>query len=168
MKIWEPGIEKENDKPKFQSIQCVLINAGIKSVWEFNQDISKIAEYHPRVNKVDLLDNVQYRAAGVSYQCHLIDGKNRCIEKDIEIVPYERIVTKLPFDTMGLTKILPDYIVVTNFKEIEANNTEITISHFYSGNRFFVKLINPFIKRKIAKETSKMLLAMKQKIEELK
>lgn len=30
----------------------VVICAPLKIVWEFNQDLGKIAEYHPRVNKV--------------------------------------------------------------------------------------------------------------------
>ncbi len=54
-------------RPKFQSQQSVIINAPLKKVWEFNQDISKIADYHPRVNKVALISNKQFREAGVSY-----------------------------------------------------------------------------------------------------
>ena len=42
-------------KPKFQSRQQVIVNAPLEKVWEYNMDLSKIAEYHPRVNKVDLV-----------------------------------------------------------------------------------------------------------------
>ena len=66
-------------KPKFQSKQEVTINASVEKVWEFNQDLTKIAEYHPRVNKVDLISGKAFRGAGVAYQCHLSDGKNTCI-----------------------------------------------------------------------------------------
>lgn len=41
--------------PKFQSNQQVIIEAPLEGVWAFNQDCSKIAEYHPRVNEIDLL-----------------------------------------------------------------------------------------------------------------
>jgi len=152
-------------RPKFQSQQFVRINAPLKKVWEFNQDLSKVADYHPRVNKVDLISDKQFREAGVSYQCHLTDGKNTCIEKDIEIVPMEKIVTTLPSDTMGLTKLLPDYIVETTFKKIDEHSTQMAISHFYSSSKLKVWLLNFLIKRKVARETIATLNAIKKSIE---
>jgi hypothetical protein len=152
-------------RPKFQSKQEVIINAPLETVWNFNQDLLKIAEYHPRVNKVDLISNKQFREAGVSYRCHLKDGKNTCVEKDIEIVPMQKIVTVFPEDTMGLTKLLPDYIVESNLRKIGENSTTIVISHFYSSSKLKVWLLNFIIKRKIAKETQDTLNAMKQHIE---
>ena len=154
-------------KPKFQSKQSIVINAPIKLVWEYNQDLTKIAEYHPRVNKVDLISNKQFREAGVSYQCHLKDGKNTCIEKDIEIIPMKKIVTVLPQDTMGLTKLLPDYIVESDLKEIGDNKTLVEISHFYSTSKPLVWLLNLVIKIKISRDTKEMLLAMKNAIESI-
>lgn len=152
-------------RPKFQSKQSVVINAPIEKVWEFNQDLSRIAEYHPRVNKVDLISGKQFRAPGVAYQCHFSDGKNTCIEKDIEIVPMEKIVTVFVSDTMGLTKLLPDYIVESTVKKIGRYSTLAEISHFYSSSKLKVWLLNFIIKRKIARETMNTLNAIKKKIE---
>jgi len=152
-------------RPKFQSKQSVIINAPLEKVWEFSQDLSRIAEYHPRVNKVDLISGKQFREAGVAYQCHLSDGKNTCIEKDIEIVPMEKIVTVLPSDTMGLTKLLPDYVVETIFKKIDDKTTKVEISHFYSSSKWKVWLLNFIIKRKVARETMDTLNAAKKHIE---
>lgn len=152
-------------KPKFQSKQSVIINASLERVWEFSQDLSKIPAYHPRVNRVDLISNKQFREAGVSYQCHLSDGKNSCIEKDIEIIPMEKIVTILPSDTMGLTKLLPDYTVETTFKKIDNNKTLVEISHFYSSSSLKVWLLNFVIKSKVAKDTTDTLNAAKKSIE---
>ena len=45
-------------------------------------------------------------------------GKHTCIEKDIEIVPLEKIVTVLPQDTFGISKILDDYRVETTFQKL--------------------------------------------------
>jgi uncharacterized membrane protein len=104
-------------RPEFQSRQSVTINAPLEKVWEFGQDLSRIAEYRPRVNKVDLISGKRFREAGVAYQCHLSDGENTCVEKDIEIIPMEKIVTVFPSDTMGLTKLLPDYVVETVLKK---------------------------------------------------
>jgi len=152
-------------KPKFQSKQSVIINAPLEKVWDFNQDLSRIAEYHPRVNKVDLISGKRFREPGVAYQCHLSDGKNTCVEKDIEIVPMEKIVTVFISDTMGLTKLLPDYIVESTVKKIDDESTQAEISHFYSSSKWKVWLLNFLIKRKIARETMDTLLAIKKIIE---
>ncbi len=152
-------------RPKLQSKQEVIINASLEKVWEFNMDLSKIAEYHPRVNKVDLISGKQFREAGVSYQCHLTDGKNTCIEKDIEIVPLQKLVTVFPEDTMGLTKLLPDYVVESNLSKVGDNATKVEMSHFYSSSKLIVWLLNFFIRRKLAQETQDTLDAMKIYIE---
>jgi hypothetical protein len=152
-------------RPKFQSKQSIVINASNQFVWEYNQDLKKIAEYHPTVNRVELISDKQYREAGVSYECHLKDGKNTCIEKDIEIIPMKKIVTVLPQDTMGLTKLLPDYIVETELIPIGESATKIEISHFYSVSSPLVFLLNIFIKLKITRQTNEMLASMKKIIE---
>jgi hypothetical protein len=153
-------------KPKFQSKQEILINAPLEKVWEYNQDLSKISEYHPRVTKVDLISGKQFREMGVSYQCHLSDGKNTCVEKDIEIIPMEKLVTELPEDTMGLTKLLPDYIVETNFVKINDCVTKVEMLHYYSSSKIIVRLLNFLvIRKKMAKQTQDMLDAMKKWIE---
>lgn len=152
-------------RPKFQSRQEVIINAPLEQVWEFNMDLSKIVEYHPRVNKVDLVSGKQFREAGVSYQCHMTDGKNTCVETDIEIVPMQKLVTVFPQDTMGLTKLLPDYVVESTVSKVSDTATRVEMSHFYSNSKFIVWLLNPFIKRKLARETQDTLNAMKKRIE---
>jgi hypothetical protein len=83
-------------RPPFRSRQEVIIDAPLEAVWPFSMDLTKIPEFHPRVFKVELIDGKRFREAGVSYQCHLSDGKHTCIEKDIEIIPLEKIVTVLP------------------------------------------------------------------------
>lgn len=154
-----------NLRPAFQSKQEVIINAPLEKVWEFNQDLSKIAAYHPRVDKVELISGKQFRGEGVSYQCHITGGKHTCIEKDIEIIPFKKIVTVILSDTMGLTKLLPDYIVESNLSKIDATNTRIEIAHYYSSSTWKVKLLNFYIKRKVARDTQEMLNAMKNAIE---
>lgn len=152
-------------RPKFQSKQEVIIDAPLEKVWEFNMDLSKIPEYHPRVDKVDLFSGKQFRAAGVSYQCHFNNGKDTCVEKDIEIVPLQRLVTVFSQDTMGLTKLLPDYVVESSLSKVADNATRVQMSHFYSSSRPVVWLLNHFIRRTIARETQNTLNAMKETIE---
>jgi ligand-binding SRPBCC domain-containing protein len=82
-------------KPPFRSKQEVIINAPLETVWAFSMDITRIPTFHPRVVKVKLLSGKARREPGVSYQCHLSGGKHTCVEKDIEIVPMQKIVTVL-------------------------------------------------------------------------
>jgi len=152
-------------KPPFRSTQAVIINAPLEAVWAFGMDLTKIPEFHPRVCKVDLLSGKRFREAGVSYQCHLSGGKHSCIEKDIEIVPLEKIVTVLPQDTFGISKILSDYRVETTLQKLGESSTKMEISHYYSTTTLKAKLLNLIAQRKIARETHATLRAIKVAIE---
>ena len=88
-------------RPPFRSKQEVIINAPLETVWEFNMDITKIPTFHPRVVKVELLSGKALREPGVSYKCHLSGGKHTCVEKDIEIIPMQKVVTVLPRHSFG-------------------------------------------------------------------
>ena len=152
-------------KPPFRSKQEVVIDAPLEEVWAFSMDLTKIPTFHPRVVKVDLLSGKAQREPGVAYQCHLAGGKHTCIEKDIEIVPMEKIVTVLPEDTFGISKILSDYAVETTFHRMGDSSTRVEIGHYYSTKTVKAKLLNLIAKRKLARETQDMLNAVKRVIE---
>lgn len=152
-------------RPPFRSKQEVVIHSPLEAVWAFNMDLRKIPEFHPRVQKVDLISGKAFREAGVAYQCHLAGGKHTCIEKDIEVVPMERIVTLLPEDSFGISKILTDYRVETSFQRSGDMATKIEISHYYSTRTLKAKLFNLIAKRKIAQQTQATLNAAKAVIE---
>src|SRR6201988_1205652 len=126
----------------FRSKQEVIINAPFTAVWSVSMDLTKIPEFPPRVAKVDLLAGKAFREAGVSYQCYLSGGKHTCIEKDVEIVPLEKIVTVLPHDTFGVSKILDDYTVETTFQKLGDSSTKVEISHYYSTTTLKAKLLS--------------------------
>lgn len=151
--------------PPFQSKQTVVINAPLKVVWDFNMDLTRIPDFHPRVFKVDLLSGKRYREAGAAYQCHVVGGRHLCTEKDVEIVPMERIVTILPEDTFGISKMVPDYRVETTFRKIDEHTTEMAINHYYGTASLRAKLFNFLGKRKIARETDATLSSLKSQIE---
>ena len=89
-----------------------------------------------------------------------------CVEKDIEIVPMQRLVTVLPEDTFGISKILPDYVVKTTLHRVGQSSTKIEISHYYSTPTLKAKLLNLIARRKIARDTQDTLNGMKAAIEE--
>jgi hypothetical protein len=152
-------------RPPFRSKQEIIIEAPVEAVWAFNMDLRNIEKFHPRVSKVDLIDGKAFREAGVSYQCHLSDGKNMCVEKDIEIIPMEKVVTVLPQDTFGISKILSDYTVETTLQKVGDSATRIEIGHFYSTPTLKAKLVNLIAKGRIARETQETLKAMKAGLE---
>ena len=137
----------------------------LQAVWEFNQDLTNIAVYHPRVKRVDLISGKRQREQGVAYRCYLKDGKNTCVEKDLEVVPMERIVTALPEDTMGIAKMLPDYIVEARLTPLAENETKVEFSHYYSTKSLKSKLFNILAKKNIARDSQNTLNAMKRTIE---
>lgn len=153
------------DFPPLQSTQAVVIHAPLQAVWEFGRDLTNIPAYHPRVARVDLISGQRARGEGVAYRCHLKDGKNTCVEKDIEVVPMERIVTALPEDTMGITTMLPDYLVETRLTPLAGDTTRVEFRHYYTAKSLRAKLLNTIVKRKIARESQDTLDAIKRAIE---
>jgi Polyketide cyclase / dehydrase and lipid transport len=160
-----PLIWRQDLQPPFRSRQKIIINAPLEAVWSFSMDLTKIPEFHPRVVQVDLLSGKSFREPGVSYQCHLSGGKHTCVEKDIEIIPLQKIVTVLPEDTFGISKILSDYRVETTFQTLGDRSTKVEIAHYYSTTTLKAKLINLIAKGKIARETQATLNAAKAMIE---
>ena len=152
-------------RPPFRSKQEVVINAPLEEVWAFSMDLTKIPEFHPRVFKVELIDEKAFRGVGVSYQCHLCGGRHTCVEKDVEIVPLEKIVTVLPQDTFGVSNILSEYTVETTFQKIGDSSTKVAISHYYSTPSLKARLFNLMAKGKIARDTQATLTAAKAAIE---
>jgi hypothetical protein len=149
----------------FRSRQVVLIEAPLAEVWEFNLDLSRIAQYHPRVDKVDLVDGTSRRGAGVAYQCHLKGSRHTCTERDVEVVPMERIVTEFVTDSFGISRLLPDYRVVSSVAAEGNSRTRVEFAHFYSTNSLKAKLFHWIAGRRIAKESQETLNAMKAAIE---
>ena len=152
-------------QPPFRSKQEVIIDAPLEAVWSFSMDLTRIPEFHPRVVKVDLLSGKTNREPGASYQCHFSGGKHMCVEKDIEIIPLQKIVTVLPEDTFGITKILGDYRVETTFQTLGRGSTKVEISHYYSTTTLKAKLLNLIVKGKISRDTQATLNAAKAAIE---
>lgn len=140
-------------QPPFRSKQEVTINAPLEAVWAFSMDLTKIPEFHPRVFKIDLIDGKALRGVGVSYQCHLSGGRHTWVEKDVEIVPREKIVTVLPEDTLGISNILNDYAVETTFQKLGDSSTKVVISHYYSTPSLKARFLNLVAKGKIARDT---------------
>jgi hypothetical protein len=91
-------------------------------------------------------------------------GKIR-VEKDLEVVPMERIVTALPQDTMGITKMLPDYLVEARLTPLAEYETKAEFRHYFAKKSPKAKLFTLIAKRMIARDSQNTLNAMKRMIE---
>ncbi len=78
----------------------------------------------------------------------------------------ERIVTALPEDTMGIARLLPDYVVKTVFTKVDSDATKVEFHHFYSTRTLKQKLLNLVVRPKIARESQDTLNSIKRAIEE--
>jgi hypothetical protein len=150
-----------------RSRQSVIIDAPLEIVWEYNSDLSRIADFHPRVDKVELIDGRSQRAPGVGYKCHLRGGRHTCIERDVEVVPMERIVTALAEDSFGVARLLPDYRVESTLERVGVGRTKVEFRHYYSIRSWKARLFHWIAGRRIAKESQATLNAMKEAIEAL-
>ena len=152
---------------RLRSRQSVLIDAPLEFVWEYNLDLSRIADFHPRVDKVELIDGRSQRAPGVGYKCYLRGGRHTCIERDVEVVPMERIVTALAEDSFGVARLLPDYRVESTLAREGVGRTRVEFRHYYSIRGWKARLFHWIAWRRIAKESQATLNAMKRAIEAL-
>jgi uncharacterized protein YndB with AHSA1/START domain len=148
-----------------RSRQWVTIDAPLEAVWEYNADLARIAEFHPRVAQVELIDGQSRRAAGVGYKCHLRGGRHTCVERDVEVVPMERIVTTFPEDSFGVARLLPDYRVETTFERKGAGRTRMEFRHSYAIRGWKARLFHWVAGRRIAKESQATLNAIKHAVE---
>src|SRR5262245_24107433 len=148
-----------------RSQQSVTIDAPLEAVWEYNADLARIADFHPRVDKVELIDGQSRRAAGVGYKCHLRGGRHTCVERDVEVVPMKRIVTALPEDSFGVARLLPDYRVETTFERESVGRARMEFRHYYSIRGWKARLFHWIAGRRIAKESQATLNAIKRAIE---
>jgi hypothetical protein len=147
-------------KGKFQWKAEVEINASSNRVWEIADDISLIPQYHPEVDKVDLISGQKQRAVGVKYQCNIFEGrKGSCIEEVCEYIPYEKVSTSMVEDSWGISKMVTDFVVESIIKPQNDNSTLLIFEAYYNPVGIFNKLLNTVLLRRIMKRRS--LLVMK-------
>jgi hypothetical protein len=149
----------------FRGRQEVTIAAPLHAVWSYAMDLSKLTEYNPRVARVEYDGGDNQRIAGGRYKCHLVDGRHWCIEEDVEIVPMVRLITRLPFDTFGITAQFCDYTVETSLRALDAHTTQVAMSHFYATPTLRSRLLDCIARDTIARNTQATLLTLKARIE---
>jgi uncharacterized membrane protein len=145
----------------------VLVDAPLEDVWAFGMDITKIEQFHPRVDRVTLLDGVSIRAPGVSYQCNILSGRGRgsCVEKVTEVIPLQSFTTEMPTDSWGIAATLRDLRAITSFEPVGKSQTKVTIRILFDVPTLKAKLLALIVDRQLKGQTQQTLNAIKQMIE---
>jgi hypothetical protein len=146
-------------KGKFQWYLELAVNAKSTRVWEIIDDITLIPHYHPEVGKVNLISGQSKRAAGVKYQCTILEGrKGSCVEEVVEYIPNVKISTGMVENTWGMNKMLADFVVETTIAPKNATTTILTFEAFYNPVGIFYKFINVLLLRRLMKKRSLLVM----------
>ena len=151
-------------KGRFQWRATIEIAAAAKRVWEIIDDITLIPQYHPEVGKVDLLTGQKQRAAGVKYQCSILEGrKGTCVEEVVEYIPNQKFSTAVPEDSWGLSKMLADFIVDTIVIPQDENSTICQLDAYYNPVGLKNRLLNfLWLRRVMRKRALKTMKGFKR------
>jgi Polyketide cyclase / dehydrase and lipid transport len=150
-----------------QSVATVLVNAPLSKVWDFNMDITKLEQYHPRTDVVTYLSGKTIREVGVEYQCNILDGeeKGSCVERITEVTPMKQFTTTLPSDTWGLSDLFENIEAVTLFEVTGPDTTRMSIEISFDAVSSEALNMLPLAKEKFKIQTRETLEAIKKMIE---
>ena len=154
-------------KGKFQWNLELVINAKPARVWEIIDDVTLIPRYHPEVGKVNLISGQSKRAAGVKYQCNILEGrKGSCVEEVVEYIPLVKISTGMVEDTWGMDKIFSDFIVESSIIPKDDRTTMLKFDAFYNPVGLFYKVLNALMLRRMMKKRSFLVMKGIKKLSE--
>src|SRR5215831_10964347 len=111
----------------------IVVDAPLKRVWEIAEDLTLIPQYHPEVDKVDLIAGQAKRTLGTKYQCNILQGPRAgsCVE---EVVAYETermLTTRMVSDTWGIDRMLTDFRVEAIVSPRTETSTSLKFQAFY-------------------------------------
>ena len=130
----------------------VVVDAPLNMVWEVAEDLTLIPQYHPEVDKVDLVAGQAKRSLGVKYQCNILDGRRAgsCVEEVVAYEPERMLATRMVSDTWGIDKMLTDFTVVSTVSRRTETSSILKFQGFYEPVGWKYRLLNAlFLRRAI-------------------
>jgi hypothetical protein len=142
-------------KGRFQSRVQISVLASAGTVWNIIDDISLIPAYHPEVGRVDLISGKSKRAAGVRYQCSILEGrKGTCIEEVVAYVPIRKISTAMYSDSWGLEKMFAHFVVDTTLEPIDDDSCTLRLEAYYDPVGVWNAVMNVLVLRRVFRKRS--------------
>jgi hypothetical protein len=149
----------ETMRGKFQSSVRIKIQCSAEGVWEIIDDITLIPEYHPEVDKVDLISGQSKRGVGVKYQCSILEGRTgTCVEEVVEYVPHEKMSTAMPQDSWGISTMLADFVVDTTVHPIDDDSCFLQFDAYYNPIGLQYKILNALMLRRTFRKKSQSVM----------
>jgi hypothetical protein len=128
----------------------IVVDAPLKRVWELADDIALIPQFHPEVDKVDLLAGQAKRSLGTKYQCHILQGRRAgsCVEEVVAYEPERMVATRMVSDTWGIDRMLRDFRVESTVSRATETSTILKFQAFYEPVGLKNRLLNALVLRR--------------------
>jgi hypothetical protein len=127
----------------------IVVDAPPKRVWEVAEDITLIPQYHPEVDKVDLIAGQAKRSLGTKYRCNILNGRRAgsCVEEVVACEPERVLTTRMVSDTWGIDRMLTDFKVVSTVSRHTETATILKFEGFYEPVGWKNRLLNALFLR---------------------
>lgn len=138
----------------------IVVDAPLKRVWEVGEDLTLIPEYHPEVDKVDLIAGQAKRALGTRYQCNILEGRRAgsCVEEVVACEPERMLATRMVSDTWGIHRMLTDFTVEATVSRRTEASTVLKFEGFYEPAGFKNRVLNALVLRRVLRRRSLAVL----------
>jgi hypothetical protein len=146
----------------------IVVDAPLKRVWELANDITLIPQYHPEVDKVDLIAGQAKRSLGARYQCNILEGRRAgsCVEEVIAYEPERMVATAMVSDTWGIDRMLRDFRVVSTVSRHTETSTILKFQAFYEPVGLKNRLLNAlFLRRALRRRSLAVMNGIKRVVE---
>ena len=146
----------------------IVVDAPLKRVWELANDITLIPQYHPEVDKVDLIAGQAKRSLGAKYQCNILEGRRAgsCVEEVVAYEPERMVTTAMVSDTWGIDRMLSDFRVVSTVSRHTETSTILKFQAFYEPVGLKNRLLNAlFLRRALRRRSLAVMNGIKRVVE---
>ena len=146
----------------------IVVDSSLKRVWEVAEDIRLIPQYHPEVDKVDLIAGEAKRSLGTKYQCNIRDGRRagNCVEEVVAYEPERMVTTRMVSDTWGIDKMLTDFRVISTVSPHTETSTILKFQGFYEPVGWKYRLLNAlFLRRALRRRSLAVMNGIKRVVE---
>jgi len=146
----------------------IVVDAPLKRVWEVANDITLIPQYHPEVDKVDLIAGQAKRSLGAKYRCNILEGRRAgsCVEEVVAYEPERMVATEMVSDTWGIDRMLSDFRVVSTVSRHTETSTILKFQAFYEPVGLKNRLLNAlFLRRALRRRSLAVMNGIKRVVE---
>jgi len=139
----------------------IVVDAPLKRVWEVGEDITLIPQYHPEVDKVDLIEGQAKRTLGTKYRCNILEGRRAgsCVEEVVACEPERMLATRMVSDTWGVARMLTNFTVEATVSRRTETSTVLKLQAFYEPVGFKNRVLNALVLRRALRRRSLAVLS---------